>query len=269
MLVDYHNHTPLCAHADGEPIEYVQRAIDLDIAEIGFAEHSPWMIQRPGEKLAPTDQEFADYVATIQALKSRFNAPRSSPIRVRLGIEMDYVPDRMARVRHYLSKYPWDYVIGSVHHLDSWGFDNPTQVDEFEKRDIAEVYSEYFDKVIEMAETGLFDIVGHVDLIKKFGYRPEGDLTDLYRQVARRLKRAGVVVEFNTSGLDKQAREFYPSPQLLEALVAENVPLTLGSDAHKPTEVGRYLAEARAMLLDLGVTRIVAFENRNRRPVAL
>jgi len=269
VLADYHNHTPLCSHAEGDPAEYVERAVALGLAEIGFSEHSPWMIQKPNEKLAPTEDEFAQFVGEIQALQSRHNQSPTSPIRVRLGIEMDYVPDRLDPVREYLFKYPWDYVIGAVHHLDSWGFDNPSNVAEFDRRDIGRVYDEYFAMVREMVTTGYFDLVGHIDLIKKFGHRPSYDLRPLYCDLAAMLKHAGLVVELNTSGRDKEAHEFYPSQSLLEALAAEGVPLTLGSDSHKPEQVGRYFDEARNLLLDIGVREIVTFEKRRRRFIPL
>ena len=269
VLPDYHNHTPLCGHAEGEPAEYVERAIALGLTEIGFSEHSPWMIQRPEEKLAPTEDEFAGFVGAVQALQRRYNELPDSPIRVRLGIEMDYVPARLARLHEYLEKYPWDYVICSLHHLDLWGFDNPAYIAEFDRRDIDLVYTQYFAKVSEMAATGLFDIVGHIDSIKKFGHRPSYDLRPIYEELARVIKRANLVVELNTSGRDKGAREFYPAPMLLEILAAEGVPLTLGSDSHRPTQVGRYFDEARQLLLDIGVREIVAFSHRQRRMVAL
>jgi histidinol-phosphatase (PHP family) len=269
VLVDYHNHTPLCDHAEGEPFEYVRRAIALGIAEIGFSEHSPWMIQKPNEKLAPTDEEFARFVEAVQALQRQYNDDPASPIRVRLGIEMDYVPDRLDRAREYLHKYPWDYVIGSVHHLDSWGFDNPAYIAEFDRRDIGEVYQEYFGMVADMAATGFFDIAGHVDLIKKFGHRPAADLRPLYQRLASLIKRGDMVVELNTSGRDKEARECYPAPALLEALAAEEIPFTLGSDAHAPEQVGRYFHDARDLLLSIGVREIVAFERRRRRFIPL
>lgn len=268
MLVDYHNHTPLCHHAEGDPAEYVQRAIELGIAEIGLSEHSPWMIQHPDEKLAPSNEEFAQFVDLVQDLQRRHNR-NGSPIRVRLGIEMDFVPDRLDRVRAYLDKYPWDYVIGSVHHLGDWGFDNPAYIAEFDERDIRQVYEDYFARVRQLAETGCFDTVGHLDLIKKFGHKPTGDLQPLYRRIAEVLKDTNMVVELNTSGMDKGAHEFYPSPALLAELAGAGVPLTLGSDSHHPREVGRYFHDARALLLSVGIRTIIAYENRDRRFVSL
>ncbi len=269
MLVDYHNHTPFCCHAEGDPAQYVERAIALGIAEIGFAEHSPWMIQKPDEKLAPTDAEFQQFVGQIQALQRQYNHDPASPIRVRLAIEMDFVPERLDIARRYLDQYPWDYVIGSVHHLDHWGFDNPAYRAEYHQRDIARVYDEYFSLIGELAAAGLYDTVAHVDLIKKFGYRPDGDLRPLYRRIAALLKRANMVVELNTSGRDKEAREFYPARPFLETLAEAGVPLTLGSDAHAPEQVGRYFDEARQLLLDIGVRHIVGFERRQRRWIPL
>jgi len=269
VLVDYHNHTPLCNHATGEPAEYVRRAIALGISDTGFSEHSPWMIQKPNEKLAPTEEEFDEFVGAVQSLQRQYNDDPASPVRVRLGIEMDYVPDQLDCAREYLDKYPWDYVIGSVHHLDHWGFDNPGEIARFDGRDIGELYEEYFAFVAEMVATGLYDTIGHLDLIKKFGHRPARDLRPLYARVASTLKQAGVVVELNTSGRDKEAREFYPSRGLLEALAVEGAPLTLGSDSHAPEQVGRYFEEARQLLLDVGIREIVVYERRRRRMVML
>ena len=269
MLVDYHNHTPLCAHAEGDPAEYVERALALGIAEIGFCEHAPWKIQKPNKKLAPNDEEFAQLVRTVESLQRLYNESPSAPIRVRLSIEMDYVPERLDRLRDYLDKYPWDYLVGSIHHLGSWGIDNPDEVDEYERRNIDNLYEEYFARVGELAQSGFFDVVGHVDVIKKFGHRPAGDLRPLYHHMALLFKRADIVVELNTSGRDKQVGEFYPAPLFMAALAAAKVPFTLGSDAHSPNEVGRHFGEARAMLLDLGVREIVAFEKRRRHFVPL
>lgn len=270
MQVDYHMHTPLCNHAEGEPREFVERAIAIGLDEIGFSEHSPWMIQEPDEKLAPTEDEFDQYVHTVQQLQQEYGDETSGrPFPIRLGIEMDFVPDRLDTIREWQTKYPWDYVIGSVHHLGAWGFDNPAYRNEFDNRNVDQVYDAYFSVLEEMISTGLFDVVGHMDLIKKFGHRPQGDFGPRYRQIASCIKRADMAVELNTSGLDKEVHEFYPSPAFLKALVNEGVPITMGSDSHRPQELGRHFSKARAMLHDLGLREIAAFEKRKRRMVPL
>ena len=69
--------------------------------------------------------------------------------------------------------HPWDYFIGSVHYVsDSWAIDNPYKLSEWKNRDVMEVWSIYFERLTMAAEIGLFEIIGHADLPKKFGHRP-------------------------------------------------------------------------------------------------
>lgn len=75
-------------------------------------------------------------------------------------------------MKRLLSRYDYDYIIGSVHYLGAWPFDNPRYASEFEERDLREVYRAYFKLVAEAARTGLFHAIGHLDLPKVMGYRP-------------------------------------------------------------------------------------------------
>ncbi|MBW7462270.1 PHP domain-containing protein, partial [Paenibacillus sepulcri] len=92
-----------------------------------------------------------------------------------------------------------DYVIGSVHFIDGWGFDNPETASRFEDENLELLYARHFSLVQRAARSGLFDMIGHPDNIKVFGYRPdEGLLGELYRETARAFKEAGVATEVNT-----------------------------------------------------------------------
>ena len=117
-----------------------------------------------------------------------------------------------------LESQPFDYVIGSVHHLDDWGFDDPRQIDRYESVDIDDMWVEYFELVGEAAESGLFTIMGHLDLVKKFGYRASRSLEVELDRLLERIARAGVAVEINTAGLHKPVKEAYPSPEILRKL---------------------------------------------------
>jgi histidinol-phosphatase (PHP family) len=143
-----------------------------------------------------------------------------------------------------LRTYPFDYVIGSVHFLDGWGFDDPSRVGEFEERDVDDIYRAYYAHLEEAAGWGVFTMLGHLDLVKKFGHRPVGSLEPEIERVAERMARHGVVAEVNTSGLHKPVAEIYPSAQILAVLRRSGVAVTFGSDAHTPAEVGRDLAAA-------------------------
>jgi histidinol-phosphatase (PHP family) len=173
------------------------------------------------------------YVQEVRALKKRH------PGYVLLGIEADYRPHTIAAVKTLLDSHPFDYVIGSVHHLGAWGIDDERQIDEYSGRDVDDVWIEYLELVGDAAESGAFTIMGHLDLAKKFGYRPSRVLTAELDRLVERLARAEVIVEINTAGLHKPVGEAYPSSEILGRLYEAGVHITFGSDAHRPSEVGR------------------------------
>jgi histidinol-phosphatase (PHP family) len=236
-LPDYHTHTVRCGHASGEPGEYVLAAQELGLIGIGIADHIP-LLPEPDPELSMSAGDLQHYVADVQALKAEF------PGYVLLGVEADYRPQTLPGMRSMLQAFSFDYVIGSVHHLGGWGFDDPRQVDEYDDRDIDEVWIEYLELVGDAAESGLFTILGHLDLVKKFGYRPTRVLALELDHLVDRIARSGILVEINTAGLHKPAAEAYPTLDILRRLSVAGVAITFGSDAHKPEQVGRDFAQA-------------------------
>jgi histidinol-phosphatase (PHP family) len=244
-LPDYHTHTARCGHASGDPSEYVARGRALGLTGIGIADHLP-LLPEPDPELSMAVCDLGDYVAEVQALKA------ADPGYVLLGIEADYRPQTVTEVRALLDGHPFDYVIGSVHHLGAWGFDDPRQMDEYDKRDIDDVWVEYFELVGDAAESGLFTILGHLDLVKKFGYRPTRTLDIELDRLVERIARTGVLVEINTAGLHRPVGEAYPTLDILRRLYDAGVPVTFGSDAHRPEEVGRDFDQAVELALAAG-----------------
>jgi histidinol-phosphatase (PHP family) len=244
-LPDYHTHTSRCGHASGRPAEYVQAARARGLSGIGIADHVP-MLPEPDPELSMSICELADYVAEVQELKTAF------PGYVLLGVEADYRPQTISQITTILDAHPFDYVIGSVHHLGSWGFDDPRQIERYTERDIDEVWIDYFELVGDAAESGLFTILGHLDLVKKFGYRPTRILETELDRLVDRIARAGVLVEINTAGLHKPVHEAYPTRDILRRLSVAGVGITFGSDAHSPEQVGRDFAHAAELAQTAG-----------------
>lgn len=263
---DYHLHTRLCGHATGVPGQYLEEAGRKGIREIGFSDHLPLYFLPPGKSIpdyAMKEEELPLYVEMVK------NCAQQSPVRVKLGIEADFVPGYENKLASLLSAYPFDYVLGSVHFIDGWGFDNLAEAGEYLSRGIDQVYEEYFHLLQQAALTGLFDVMAHPDLVKKFNYRPVMDLKHLYEETARVFKRAQVCVEVNTAGLRYPAQEMYPSAGLLEIFFKHGLPVTLGSDAHCPGHVGEGLEQAVSFLRSTGYTEITLFEKRKRTIVKL
>jgi histidinol-phosphatase (PHP family) len=244
-------------------VDYIKRGRDRSLLEIGFADHLP-LLTREDPTLAMPLGELAGYIEAVELLKKDF-----PDIAIKTGIEADYFPGMEADTRRLLEQYKFDYVIGSIHFIDGWGFDDSRYIEGYEGRDIYELYEGYFELVVRAASSGLFDIVGHLDLIKKYNFRPKRDITSLVEEVILAIKDTGVCVEINTAGLRKPAAEMYPSDWILELCARAGIPVTLGSDAHSPGQVGMDFDLALASARRAGYDRIAVFERRERGFIAL
>jgi histidinol-phosphatase (PHP family) len=257
-MVDYHNHTSLCGHASGEIYEYIESALKKGILDIGFSDHAAMPEDlRQGISMAPEETEF--YMSSIIEAADLY----SGKINVRLGFEVDF-PLFDTFDRRLFSDERIDYIMGSCHFLDTWAFDHPEYVKGFDERDIDSIYLDYYSIIEAMADTGLFDVIGHFDLVKKFGHRPRSSMESVVRRIASRLAATDTAVEINTAGLRKPVKEIYPSADIVEIFFQENVPLTMGSDSHSPEEVGAGYAEAFELLKKAGYRKVSGFEKRKR-----
>jgi histidinol-phosphatase (PHP family) len=254
---DYHLHTPLCRHAEGDPVEYAARAVARGLTEIGFSDHAP-LPEDDFDDWRMRGEQLDEYVAAVE------RARRATPqLRIRLGLEVDYLPGTEAWVRELAARHPWDYFIGSVHYVSrEWDIDNPAKRTRWEQQDPWEVWSAYAERLREAVESGLFDLLGHLDLCKKFGHRPERDPTPLFRPVLEAAARRGTAVEINTAGLRKECREMYPAPALLRLAREVGTPVTFGSDAHRPDEVGADFPAAVALARAAGYRESARFAGR-------
>lgn len=265
-MIDYHIHTSLCRHARGCLEEYVEVARQKGLKEIGFADHFPLDLLgfTPPSQVTMDPGELPGYIRQVREL-----AAGSKDLKIKLGIEVDYIPGTEDRVKEMLDIYPFDYVIGSIHFMDEWDFTHPKYAVDYAGKDMGELYGIYFDLVEQACGSGLFDIMGHIDVIKKFGYYPSKEMEPLWEMAARALKNSGTCLELNTAGKDAPAGEFYPGLRFLEICRREGVHVTMGSDAHAPERVGRHFKEGIAALLKAGYSEQVSFDRRNRSFVPL
>jgi histidinol-phosphatase (PHP family) len=262
LPADYHMHTPLCRHATGEPAEYAARAAALGLPEIGFSDHSP-MPQDDFDRWRMNLDKLDEYVAKVRKAQKDF--PR---LTIRLALEADYLPGYEDWVRELAARYAWDYFIGSVHYVsDDWAIDDPQKLSEWNHRDATEVWSAYVERLTKAAETGLFEIIGHADLPKKYGHRPPCDYLPWYQKFFAAAKRHNCAIELNTAGLRKECREIYPSRDILQLAFQKGVPITFGSDAHGPGEVGMNFAEAVQLAREVGYRECCRFAQRKRELV--
>lgn len=255
MLLDYHIHSFL---SDGvkNPKEYLGAAIQKKINEIGFSEHLNF-------KDFDWVMKFSDlplYVKIVDDLR------KTSEIPIKLGVEIDFIPGFEEKIEKIINEWPFDYVLGSVHLINGFQFDNLKKeiIAEYGKFDIDELYEKYFGLVQKAAKSKLFDVMAHPDLIKKMGFKPKNDITNLLEETADCFARTGVCIEVNTSGLDKPCEEIYPSEKFLKMCYDRKIPITFGSDAHKPDDIGKYFDRALDSVKKVGYKEIVQFDRRKK-----
>jgi histidinol-phosphatase (PHP family) len=255
-------HTPLCHHAAGEPVEYAARAVALGLTEIGFSDHSP-MRQDNFDNWRMNFDKIGEYVGKVRKAQKDF-----PQLTIRLALEVDYLPGQEEWIRKLATMHPWDYFIGSVHYVsNSWAIDNPEKLSEWKKRDPFEVWSVYFDWLTRAANSGLFEIIGHADLPKKFAIYPKEDCTALFDKFLSAAAKRNVAIELNTAGLRKDCKEIYPSPKIVQMAREKGVAITFGSDAHAPGEVGMNFTEAVQLARKFGYAQSCRFVKRKREMV--
>ncbi|QGG47833.1 histidinol-phosphatase HisJ family protein [Heliorestis convoluta] len=246
MLVDYHVHAmghATSRHTVEEISAYLETAQKRGVAQIGFADH---------------DRYLDDY--NVEAIAEA--AKRFPQLQVRLGVEIDYIRNANEKLNAMVYRYPFDFVIGSVHKIHSWDFDHSGYTKQYGLWEEDRLYKEYFARIAEVARSGLFSFIGHLDLIKIFKYRCKSPVLELAEEALQAIKKSGLPCEINTNGLNKPIQEFYPSRELLERCFELNIPITLSSDAHFSHEVGRDLEKARELAWSVGYRQVATFYQR-------
>jgi len=267
---DTHTHTSRCGHAGGADEAYVEAAIGRGLEAIAVTDHVPfyWLPpERHDPTLAMAADELPRYVDAVLALKERY----AGRIEVLLGLEADYVAGHEEALARLLEAYPFDVVLGSVHWIGGWWVDAPSSVARYRqgRGEVDRIWDAYATELLGAVRSGLFDVLSHLDLAKKFGFRPTRSFAGLHDELVAAIVAAGCAVELSSAGRRKPVGEDYPADDLVCDLAAGGVPFVLSSDAHAPAEVGWGFAELAARAREHGVGEVMVFRGRQGQPVPL
>ncbi|MHB8668941.1 MAG: PHP domain-containing protein [Acidimicrobiales bacterium] len=288
-MLDYHLH--LWAHGQHgvkptvEAVAaYCDRATAAGVVEIAITEHlfrfreardalAGFWDDDPDPSLAANLARYWDdeCESDLDVYVEVLGAARAAGLPVAIGIEVDHYANRMDRVAGLLNGRPFDVVLGSVHWIGSWGFDNlgdPLVMAEWDRRSLESVWDGYTGALEELAGSGVCDVLAHPDLPKVGGRRPSVP-EEWYDRMAEAASAAGMAAEVSSAGLRKPAGEPYPAAALLERFRRSAVPVTTASDAHRLADVASGMGELRSLLAEAGYDRLVAFRGRLAREVAL
>ena len=265
---DMHIHTHFCGHAQGTLEDTVRTAIEMGLSEIGFTGHFPYpsAYQGPVEDCVIPEDRFSDYINEVLRLKSKY----TDQISIRLAAEVDYLDQYVEQSRSMLQVYPLDYVIGSIHIVEGVPIDyNEDLIRKNIHRlgGIDNMWEHYWHSMEGLVGSKLCQIIGHFDLPRKLRIsQTQKSYNDRIENLLDQIMEQDLVLEVNTGGIDRSYdRKPYPSEWILRRALEKEIDITLGSDAHRPHEIGRHFGETTLFLKDLGFSRITTFENGEKK----
>ena len=293
VVLDYHVH--LWPHHDkADPLEhrleelerYCEDAAKAGVEEIALTEHffrfragravvDGFWANEPDPALRASIAEYFDHHATAELddyVEAALTA-KAAGLPIRLGLEVDYYPGQMDKVAALLAGYPFDVLLGSVHWLGTWMFDDLSSEvaqAEWARRGIEATWRAYANAIEELAATRAVDVLAHPDLVKVAGYRPDAGLVrECEERIAEAAGTSGIAAELSSAGWRKPAAEAYPSASLLARFFERSVPLTTASDTHGRGDVASRSGELAEAAEAAGYDSLRAFTAREGRDVAL
>lgn len=268
ILFDLHTHHDRCGHAIGKLETYIHSAIDKGLHYIGISDHSPLFFHKedhPRPYYAMAKSEFASYVKEVLHVKEKYK----NKIHILLGVESDFYPQHISLYKQEYKKYPFDYIIGSVHYVNKKSIFDKSRWVSLTTDQKKKEKEDYYKLIQDSAKSGVFQILGHIDAMK--GYYPEFSTinTPIIDETLKIISRANIAIEVNTSGKTKDVGGWYPSNEILERALHYGVDITYGSDAHHPNRIGDDYLQVQKKLKDIGFKEMVYYVEKKRKVVPI
>lgn len=258
MKFDLHTHHARCGHAHGHIRDYIAAAVGNGLSCIGISDHTPFFAEKedhPAPEASMATSEFPAYVREVLELKREF----AGQIEVLLGVEADFIPGSVDVYRKVLNDYSLDYIIGSVHDFAGVSLYDAEHWEWLTEAGKLELKNSYYDYISRSAQTGLYDILGHVDALNRYFPGYSNLYTEAAEHTLRTIAAHDVAMEINSSD-----DLWVPGPDLLERAFYYGVKVTFGSDAHEPARVGEHFEAVARQLYDIGYREWAVFKKRKR-----
>jgi histidinol-phosphatase (PHP family) len=279
ILINFHIHS---TGSDGQltPEEVVKEALAANIKFMCFTDHYPRPKEYEGKWLTKSfhSEEYKKEIKRVQEIYK-------SQIDISFGVEMDWFQESQDWIKKEIKRNEFDYVLGSVHKLPakrtSYSFDFGKNGEHkfaeiiYQFGSIEEMIKIYYTQLRLMIKSGIYDCVGHFDYIKRHNIdsRFFSEDSDFYKKEVLTtldlLAKSGMAMEINLRGLTKSPKAQYPSLWILKEARKRNIPLTIGSDAYNPGQVGDLLEKGYELAKQAGYSEIVRFKARKRISVSI
>ncbi|MCD4761410.1 histidinol-phosphatase HisJ family protein [bacterium] len=282
MLIDSHIHTHY-SHGDSEVYKIVQDAIKKGLDGIGFAEHFHYdffndigLPTVEGREVKGTVFEnFKMYYKTVERAKEKYG----DKIKILLGVEVDFLEDKKDEIKKALEikpflndykeegperKFEFDFIMGSAHFIGS-----PLKYfSDYKEKGDDWMIEEYFSSIKNAIKSGLFDVIGHPELIKYFIDKNFNYYSKHIEEIVDLLLKNNVAIDLNTDYLRNsktgkiEKERLNPGLEMLAMCKEKNVPLVIGSDAHSPKKLANNFSDTFEILKDIGIKTLYYFEKR-------
>ncbi|USD14706.1 histidinol-phosphatase [Priestia megaterium] len=268
LKFDFHTHHDRCGHARGTIRDYIEASINKGLDIIGISDHSPYFASeedQPYPHIAMGKSAFSGYVAEILKLKEEYK----EKIEVLLGVESDFFPEHAKVYQSHYEKYPFDYIIGSVHLVDEVSIFHKTRWEGLSQQEKQRTKETYYQLIEESARSRMFQILGHIDAMKGFYPSFSSIETAVIDQTLKVISAHDIAIEVNTSGKTKDCGGWYPADDILERALHYGVHITFGSDAHDPERIGDDFELVKKRLKEIGFTDWVFFRQKKMQVTPL
>lgn len=264
-MKDNHVHTNISHDGISSMEQYIVYADKMGIDEITFTEHYD-IYDGIKTNLTTLDMEsYYNYYKKISSLY-KFN--------INFGIEIGLQPDISDTIKEMVSKYPFDFIIGSSHitckkdmAMDKSFFDGCTK---------KEAYTKYFEEVLQNIKIyDEFDVYGHLDYVVRYGGYSDktikySEFKDILDAILIELINKNKGIEINTSGIRYGLGTTHPNIDILKRYkqLGGSI-ITIGSDAHKVDDLARDFDIAYDMLESVGFDTLVQYHNRKPQSIKI
>ena len=284
MLVDYHMHFEYGSYDEDYVNPFFEKAKEMGLSEIGITEHTHGFKEFKDlyyEELILDESETGNFqkkwleqktkfVHTLDEYRDFIDKLKSKGYPVKFGIEVCNFKNQ-EKVKEILSKYDFDYLIVSIHFIKGWGFDFSALKHKFTDENLVQIWKDYAKEIEDVANTGMYDILGHPFNLRLFKNIPEKkDVDNLLESTAKCLKKNNMVVDINTGTFYRYPiKEITPYRDFMEYVKKYNIPVILSSDSHYSEHVGMKIKEAGEYAKEFGITEMVTFDKRKRKMVEI
>ncbi len=276
-MFDYHVHPNYSIDAEGSIEQFCEIALERGLQEIAFTTHldtdsegDGCFVNVKGKRVDTRSSVWLeDYETSIKSADDEY---KGRGLRVRLGVEVDYIQDIDGSLPERFYSTDFDIILGSVHLIDHIAISAEGRAENaFKKYSMEELGKKYYTHIMGAVESDLFDIIAHIDLYRRYGQSYYGDgIREIWKpyiaELVNTMKRHNVGFEVNTSPLRKGQTQPMPEVEIISALKDRGVSIvTTGSDAHRPQDVGTGIARVIQLLRESGFPNISQFEKRTAR----